>query len=123
MKHNIVLQVVKGVVFAYFISAVALVILAFLMYQWDISENVIRGGILFAYVFSCFISGMVVSRQHNERKYLWGLLMGAVYFAILWAVSLIGNRGAFTGVTGILPALALCVFGGMLGGMLQAGRK
>lgn len=123
MKHNIVLQVVKGVVFAYVISAVALVFIAFMMYKWDVSDSVVRGGILAAYVLSCFISGAVVSRQHSERRYLWGLLMGAVYFTILWVVSLIGNKGAFTGVSGILPALALCLFGGMLGGMVQAGRK
>ena len=85
--------------------------------------HVQMGGILAAYVLSCFISGTVVSRQHSERRYLWGLLMGAIYFTILWVVSLIGNRGAFTGVTGILPALALCLLGGMLGGMMQAGRK
>lgn len=123
MKHNIVLQVVKGVVFAYVISAVALVFIAFMMYKWDVSDSVVRGGILAAYVLSCFISGAVVSRQHSERRYLWGLLMGAVYFTIMWVVSLIGNKGAFTGVSGILPALALCLFGGMLGGMMQAGRK
>lgn len=123
MKRNIVLQVVKGVVFAYFISAVALVFVAFMMYKWDVSDSVVRGGILAAYVLSCFISGAVVSRQHNERRYLWGLLMGALYFTILWVVSLIGNKGAFTGVSSILPALALCLFGGMLGGMMQAGRK
>ena len=123
MKHNTVVQIIKGVVFAYFISAAVLLILAFLMYQWDISEGIVRGGILSAYVLSCFISGMVVSRQHSERKYLWGLLMGAVYFAILWVVSLVGNRGAFAGISGMLPALAMCLFGGMLGGMLQAGRK
>lgn len=123
MKHNVVLQVVKGVVFAYVISAVALVFIAFMMYKWDVSDSVVRGGILAAYVLSCFISGAVVSRQHNERRYLWGLLMGAVYFTILWVVSLIGNKGAFTGVSSILPALALCLFGGMLGGMMQAGRK
>lgn len=123
MKHNVVLQVVKGVVFAYVISAVALVFIAFMMYKWDVSDSVVRGGILASYVLSCFISGAVVSRQHSERRYLWGLLMGAVYFTILWVVSLIGNKGAFTGVSGILPALALCLFGGMLGGMMQAGRK
>ena len=106
MKQNLVLQIIKGIVLAYLLSALALVILSFVMYRWDVSENVIRGGILFAYVFSCFISGMVVSRQHSERKYLWGLLMGAIYFVILWGVSMIGNKGAFTGFTGILPALA-----------------
>lgn len=123
MKHNVVLQIVKGIVLAYFLSALALAILSFIMYRWDISDSVIRGGILSAYVISCFISGMVVSRQHEQRRYLWGLLMGALYFVILWGVSMIGNRGAFSGFTGILPALALCLLGGMLGGMLQAGKR
>ena len=93
MKQNVVLQIVKGIVLAYFLSALALVVLSFVMYKWDVSESVIRGGILFAYVFSCFIGGMAVSRQHNERKYLWGLLMGAIYFVILWGVAT-GARSA-----------------------------
>lgn len=118
-----VLQVIKGVVLAYAISAVILLILAFLLFQWEVSEGVVRGGIIFAYVFSCFISGMVVSRYHNDRKYLWGILMGAAYYLILLITSMICNREIFTNIPGILPALFLCVFGGMLGGMLQAGRK
>ncbi len=51
MKQNVVLQIVKGIVLAYFLSALALVVLSFVMYKWDVSESVIRGGILFAYVF------------------------------------------------------------------------
>lgn len=123
MKRNVMVQILKGIVLAYILSALALVILAFLMYQWDIPDSAVRGGILFSYVVSCFISGMAVSRQHAERKYLWGLLMGAAYFAILWIVSMIVNKEAFTGIPGIFPAMALCLLGGMLGGMLQAGRR
>lgn len=122
MKKNVV-NVVKGVVSAYILSAVFLVVLAFLMFQWDVSENVVRGGIIFTYVFSCFISGMIVSRQHEGRRYLWGILMGAMYYLILFITSMIFSRGAFSEISGILPALFLCVFGGMFGGMAQAGRK
>ena len=118
MKSGAILQVVKGIVLAYAVSAVLLLVLAFLMFQWDVSEGVIRGGIIFAYVFSCFISGMIVSRYHTGRKYLWGILMGAAYYVIL-----ICNRAIFMSIPGILPALFLCLSGGMLGGMLQAGRK
>lgn len=123
MKKGTVIQVVKGVVLAYILSAVILLILAFLMYQWDISEGVVRGGIIFAYVFSCFVSGMVVSKYHDGRKYLWGILMGAAYYIVLLVTSMICNRAVFTSIPGVLPALFLCVLGGMLGGMLQAGRK
>ena len=122
MKRNMIIQLAKGIVLAYILSAAALAVLAFMMYQWDVSDAVVRGGILFAYVLSCFISGMVVSRNHSQRRYLWGLLTGAIYFIILWVVSMIGNREAFTGLSGIFPTLALCLSGGMLGGMMQAGR-
>lgn len=123
MKKNIVVQVAKGIVLAYLISGICLLFLAFLMFQWDVSEGVVRGGIIFAYVFSCFLSGMVVSAHHEGRKYLWGLAMGLLYYVILFAVSMIVNRAVFTQIPGVFPALFLCGFGGMLGGMLQAGRK
>lgn len=123
MKTGTILQVIKGVVLAYVVSAVILLALAFFMFQWDVSEGFVRGGIIFAYVLSCFISGMVVSKYHSGRKYLWGLLMGAAYYVILLITSMICNRAVFMSIPGILPAFFLCLFGGMLGGMLQAGRK
>lgn len=123
MKKNVVIQIAKGVVFAYLISGICLLLLAFLMFQWDVAEGVVRGGIIFAYVFSCFISGMMVSAHHEGKRYLWGLVMGLLYYMILFVVSMILNRAVFTQIPGIFPALFLCGFGGMLGGMLQAGRK
>lgn len=123
MKKRLAVQMVKGLVLAYIISALVLVVLAFLMYKMDISESVVRGVIIFAYVVSCFISGMVVSANRSGRRYLWGLLQGMLYYFVLLVVSMICNRAVFTQIPGILPALFLCGFGGMLGGMLQAGRK
>ena len=123
MKKRAVLQMGKGIVLAYIISALVLVILAFLMYKMDISEGVVRGGIIFAYVISCFVSGMVVSASRDGRRYLWGLLQGILYYIILIVVSMICNRTVFTQIPGVLSAFFLCGFGGMLGGMLQAGKK
>ena len=98
-------------------------ILAFLLFQFELPEGVLRGGIIFSYVFSCFLGGMVVSGKQEGKKYLWGLLAGILYYVILVAVSMILNREAFTRIPGVFPALFLCAFGGMLGGMTQAGRK
>ena len=90
---------------------------------FELPEGVLRGGIIFSYVFSCFLGGMVVSGKQEGKKYLWGLLAGILYYVILVAVSMILNREAFTRIPGVFPALFLCAFGGMLGGMTQAGRK
>lgn len=123
MMKRLAVQMAKGVVLAYIISALVLVVLAFLMYKMELSESVVRGAIIFAYVVSCFVSGMVVSANREGRRYLWGLLQGVIYYVILLVVSMICNRAVFTQIPGILPALFLCAFGGMLGGMVQAGRK
>ena len=118
MKKSSVLTLTKGVVFSYLISGICLLILAFLLFQFELPE-----GIIFSYVFSCFLGGMVVSGKQEGKKYLWGLLAGILYYVILVAVSMILNREAFTRIPGVFPALFLCAFGGMLGGMTQAGRK
>ena len=123
MKKRLVLQMGKGIVLAYIISAIVLLVLAFLMYKMDISESFVRGGVIFAYVISCFVSGMIVSGNREGRRYLWGLLQGILYYLILLVVSMICNRTVFTQIPGILPAFFLCGLGGMLGGMLQAGKK
>lgn len=123
MKKSSVLTLAKGVVFSYLISGICLLILAFLLFQFELPEGVLRGGIIFAYVFSCFLGGMVVSGKQEGKKYLWGLLAGILYYVILVAVSMILNWEAFTRIPGVFPALFLCAFGGMLGGMTQAGRK
>ena len=102
---------------------ICLLILAFLLFQFELPEGVLRGGVIFSYVFSCFLGGMVVSGKQEGKKYLWGLLAGILYYVILVAVSMILNREAFTRIPGVFPALFLCAFGGMLGGMTQAGRK
>ena len=121
MKKSSVLTLTKGVVFSYLISGICLLILAFLLFQFELPEGVLRGGIIFSYVFSCFLGGMVVSGKQEGKKYLWGLLAGI--YVILVAVSMILNWEAFTRIPGVFPALFLCAFGGMLGGMTQAGRK
>ncbi len=122
MKKGILMSWVKAMAIAYLLSAVMLLILSFLMYQWDISEGIVRGGILFIYVLSCFVGGAVLSRGYEAKRYLWGLAAGVLYFLILWIVSMAGNRQILTGFPGILSTMCLCVLGGMLGGMSQAGK-
>lgn len=123
MNRSRILQVAKGVVAAFFVSAVILVVLAFLMYRFKLAENVVRGGIIAAYVFSCFMGGTLVSRHQDGKKYLWGILAGALYFVILISISMIINKRMFVNIPGVVSSGVLCILGGMLGGMLQAGKK
>lgn len=123
MKKNVVIQMPKGLAVSYVISGLVLLLLAFLMYKNDLGEGVVRGVILFAYVISCFIGGMVVNTKRTQRCYLWGMLQGILYYVVLIGVSMVFNRVLVNEIQGALPAFFLCAFGGMLGGMMQAGRK
>ena len=105
MKKSSVLTLTKGVVFSYLISGICLLILAFLLFQFELPEGVLRGGIIFSYVFSCFLGGMVVSGKQEGKKYLWGLLAGILYYVILVAVSMILNREAFTRIPGVFSCI------------------
>lgn len=123
MKHTTIIRFLKGLLAAYILSALVILVLAFILFQWDAAEAVIRGGIIFTYVISSFACGMVVSKQQSGRRYLWGILAGGAYYAVLVIISMICNRAVFTGIAGIVPVLFFCLSGGMLGGMMQAGKQ
>ena len=52
MKKSSVLTLTKGVVFSYLISGICLLILAFLLFQFELPEGVLQGGIIFSHM--CF---------------------------------------------------------------------
>ena len=78
VKINYLLQ---GVLFSYIVTAFILLLLSFLMLKFDVSGMVISGGIHLAYILSTFIGGFSWVKA-EQRKFLWGLLMGMFYFVI-----------------------------------------
>lgn len=123
MSRGCIWQLVKGVIVSFFLSAVFLILLAFLMYRFDLAESIVRGGMIAAYVFSCFVGGMLVSKKQSGKKYLWGMLAGVLYYVILLLGTLLLNKGMPASVSGVVSSGVLCLLGGMLGGMLQAGKN
>ena len=119
MDRKLMQTILKGVLIAYVITGVFLLILALLLYKCNLSEQIINIGIIVAYVLSVFVSGFYMGKKMKNKRYLWGLLSVSVYFVLLFAVSLIVNR-EFTGVQGgFLTTMLLCLGGGMLGGMVS----
>lgn len=122
MKEKI-MAVLKGTIAAYLVSGLMILIFALLMYYKDLSEDVVKGGIIFIRVLSCFISGILVSKAAKQGKFLWGLLAGIVYYGILILVAMLWGQKMIMDISGIWPTLFLCTFAGMLGGMLCASKK
>ncbi len=121
-KENVV-RMVKSVVLAYVLTAIILLIVSFIMYRCKISMNTANAGIMITYIVSCLVGGFVYSGGVEKRRYLGGGLLGVVYFAIVYGISVWWNRGLVEFMPGMLTTMAICVLSGMLGGMLRAGLK
>lgn len=118
-QNTKILFLLKGLLFSYIITAFILLLLSFLMLKLDLSSLVISGGINFAYILSNFLAGFYVGKKAELRKFVWGIVMGVMYFVILMLISLVMNRVSPIPLGGLLTVLIMCGLSGMLGGMIS----
>ena len=111
--------VLKGLLFSYIITAFILLLLSFLMLKIDLSSTVISGGIIFAYILSNFVGGFFVGKKAEQKKFIWGLVMGVFYFIILMIVSMAMNHAGALPLGNLLTAFLICGLSGMIGGMIS----
>ncbi len=114
-----VIFAMKCMLAAYLLTAGLLLLLALLLYRFGLSEKVVSIGIILIYIVVTFLAGFLAGKKAGEKKFLWGLLMGCVYFCILTVVSLLVNRGIEEVSGNLITVFLLCSGSGMLGGMLS----
>lgn len=111
--------VIKGLIISYAVTGVLLAVLAFLVYQFHLNENITDLSIIAIYVAVTFIGAFVVGKKVKEQKFLWGFLLGLLYILIISIVAIaLGSIFSVTSSANLTTA-ALCIGGGLLGGMLS----
>lgn len=109
----------KNLLISYLLTAGFLLLLALFLYRFGLSEKIVSLCITGIYIIVTFLAGFLAGKREGNRKFLWGLLVGFLYFGILALVSLACNHG-FSGFTShFFTVLFLCAGSGMLGGMLS----
>ena len=111
--------VTKCMLAAYVLTAGFLLLLAFMLYRFGLSEKVVSLCIIGIYIAVTFVIGLIAGKRAGKRKFLWGLGMGIAYYVILVIVSLIVNRGLQDISGNMLTVFVLCAGSGMLGGMIS----
>lgn len=111
--------VLKSLLFAYALTGVFLMLLAFLLFSFDLGETAVSAGIIVVYVLACLFGGFTAGKIMRREKYRWGIVVGLAYFLLLLAVSF-GAKGRWD----MTPQHAattffMCIGGGALGGMLS----
>ncbi|MBR4733549.1 MAG: TIGR04086 family membrane protein [Lachnospiraceae bacterium] len=99
----------------YVLTGILLCALAFLLYRFSLSAEIVGAGIDLIYLLATFLAGFLAGRKGKNRRFLRGLVMGCAYFLLLAILSMATGLG--NGTTGFWTALLLCAAGGMAGGM------
>lgn len=117
-KGTQVIQIMKALLASYIVTGILLFILTLLLYKFEWDEQMITAGIIAIYVISTFAGGFILGKLKGTRKFLWGLIMGILYFLLLFLISFGVYRSFDGNGTNALTTLLLCAGGGMLGGMI-----
>ena len=114
-----VIFITKCMLAAYILTAGLLLLLAFMLYRFGLSEKVVSICIIAIYIVVTFLAGMIAGKKAGKRRFLWGLAMGITYYVILVIVSMIVNKGAEAVAGNMFTVFFLCAGSGMMGGMLS----
>ena len=114
-----VMRIFQALLVSYIITGILLLVLAVLLYKLNLDKGKVTAGITGIYVVSAIAGGFLIGKLQKVRKFIWGLMLGILYFLLLVLVSFGVYHTLQGDVMQIVTTLVLCAAGGMLGGMLS----
>lgn len=116
-KSPIVVQMIQALLCAYVVTGVLLIVLAFLLYRFQLGENTIQISIIMIYVISTFVGGIILGKIVGRRRLFLGFVLGIIYVALLFIITFgvyrtLNNYEFFT-------TFLLCIGGGTIGGIVS----
>lgn len=120
MQKNIkVIWWIKSLLASYIVTGILVLVLTFFMYKFELNEKIVSAAIVGIYVVSTLIGGMIIGKLTKSKRYLWGMVLGIVYFVLLLLITLGVYRTLNGDSVSIVTSLILCAGGGMTGGMIS----
>ena len=101
-------DILKALLCAYVVTGILLLVLTLLLYKAGLSEENVNAGIILIYVISTFSGGFVIGKLTGTRKFLWGLLLGVIYFVLLLLISLGIYHSLQADVMNLVTMFLLC---------------
>lgn len=120
LKRNpVVMLLVKATLVSFVVSAILLLITSALMLSTSMSATVVSVLVIVTYIISNFLSGFIMGKGMEHKKFIWGLTSGLVYFFIIFILSLIIMSSKNFSLVTTVRTLLICTLSGMVGGMLS----
>ena len=114
-----IMWMVKALLAAYVVTGILLIILALALYKFELNEKIVSAAIVGIYVVSTLIGGVIIGKLTKSKRYLWGMVLGIIYFVLLLLITLGVYRTLNGDSVSIVTSLILCAGGGMTGGMIS----
>lgn len=112
-----VMWMLKALLASYIVTGILLLVLTLFLYKLELNEQMVSAAVIAIYLLSTFIGGIIIGKLTRVRKFLWGLVLGVIYFALLLFITLGVYRTLSADAVSLLTTFILCSGGGMAGGM------
>lgn len=110
---------VRGLIISYVITMIMLFAVAVAVYKTGMSDTILNILVVAVYVIATFSGGVITGHRVQEKRFVWGAVFGVLYILISFDISaLLGGYGDEATITCVTRS-AMCIAGGMLGGMLS----
>lgn len=101
------------------LAALLLMGMAYVLYKTDFTGIVEQIMVVLIYLLPCVLGGWLMGRMEKQRKFLWGAILGVLFFLLLLlGVALSPGMEGGLDWGERLRVLMICMLGGMAGGML-----
>ena len=111
--------ILKSLLLSYALTGALLLVLAMLLYKLDMDEKAVSAGIVAIYITATLIGGLAIGKMAKTRKFLWGLILGILYFALLILITIGVYRTLDGAAASLVTTFFLCAGGGTIGGMIS----
>ena len=83
--------ILRSLLLAYGVTGLFLLILAFLLFQFEFGGGMAAVGIIIIYVVSCLVGGFMAGKIIRKDRYIWGIVTGLSYYVLLLLVSFLAQ--------------------------------
>ena len=111
-------RVIKSLIVSYLVSGAGLLLLALLLLKYQLDERKVSAGILAVYILSGLSGGIYMGKTAERKRYLWGMILGSIYWGILMLLTIFSGAGTGSGVKGAFLTLLICAGSSTLGAMV-----
>ena len=113
------ISMARALIIAALATVAAMAVLSLIAWLFRFSDGKINVGAVIIQIGACLLGGFAAGKGMKEKKYLWGLLIGLIYAAVLLVISFGISGAEGVNITGYITTILVCAGSAMLGGMIS----